>query len=200
MKTIFNFVLATVISTVLVAGSSESAAETKYFTKRTVLADFFPSSKRVTYVKFAPTKEQKKEIEKRLGYSLTKSHYTFFVAMTSERVDGYALIDEELGQHEKITFAVKLSAKGVVLRQEVMVYRESWGDEIRDARFRKQFVGKTVSDPVECDHDISAVSGATVSSNSMATGVRRALVLFDVAELEPPKQRPIRSSHSTASR
>ena len=92
---------------------------------------------------------------------------------------GYALIDEENGEHLPITFAVKLSQGGVVLRQEVLVYREARGDEVRDARFREQFVGKTARDPISTTVDISAISGATISSHAMAVGVKRAAVLFE---------------------
>jgi len=102
------------------------------------------------------------------------------VATTAGQVDGYAFIDDEIGQHEPITFAVRLSAAGVVDRQEVLVYREAFGDEIRDPRFRKQFVGKRPSDACRLGVDIDAVSGATISSESMARGVKRALVLFDI--------------------
>ena len=60
-----------------------------------------------------------------------------------------------------------------------MVYREPRGDEVRDPRFRKQFEGKTAQDPLRLGRDIDAVSGATVSSASLATGVHRAAVLVE---------------------
>jgi electron transport complex protein RnfG len=60
-----------------------------------------------------------------------------------------------------------------------MVYREPRGDEVRDARFRKQFEGKTAQDPLRLDRDIDAVSGATISSASTAVAVRRAAVLVE---------------------
>ena len=34
-------------------------------------------------------------------------------------------------------------------------------------------------DPVQANRDITVISGATISSRSMAIGVRRALLLFD---------------------
>ena len=65
------------------------------------------------------------------------------------------------------------------MRQEIVVYRESRGDEVRDERFRAQFVGKSAADAIDTDSDIQAVSGATISSRAMAVGVKRAVVLFD---------------------
>ena len=67
----------------------------------------------------------------------------------------------------------------MVERVEIMVYREPRGDEVRDVRFRKQFQGKTSQDPLRLNRDIDAVSGATVSSASLAVGVRRATILVE---------------------
>jgi hypothetical protein len=113
------------------------------------------------------------------------------VAQGAGGVDGYAILDEEPGQHLPIGFAVKFSPAGVVLRQEIMVYRERYGDEVRDERFRRQFVGKTARDGLRPGEDIMAVSGATISSRAMAVGVRRALLLLSELVLrarEPARQ------------
>ena len=134
----------------------------------------------------------------RLGYAIKKPSYTFYVAKSGEVIDGYALIDEELGQHLPITFAVKFSPQGVVQRQEVMIYRERYGDEIRDPRFRQQFEGKTAADPLRASEEIIAVSGATISSRAMTVGVHRALVLLDELILSPQRPRSAQLAPSSA--
>ena len=108
-----------------------------------------------------------------------KSRYTIFVAETRGRVDGYAVVDDENGLHKPITFATKISPSGVVQDLEIMVYREARGGQIREARFRKQFRGKTSRDRLEVSHDIDIISGASISSVSMATGVKRVAILID---------------------
>ena len=156
-----------------------------FFTTPQVLKEFFPKSQRVTYRKVKLGPAELAAVQGRLGYKPAKPEYVIFVATTGEHVDGYAIIDDELGQHEQITFAVKLSPAGAVERHEVMVYRESYGEEITDSRFRRQFQGKTAKDPVRAGVDIDVVTGATISSRSMAMGVRRALVLLDELILKP---------------
>ncbi len=156
-----------------------------FFTTPQVLKEFFPKSQRVTYRKVKLGPAELAAVQGRLGYKPARPEYVIFVATTGEQVDGYAIIDDELGQHEQITFAVKLSPAGVVERHEVMVYRESYGEEITDSRFRRQFQGKTAKDPVRAGVDIDVVTGATISSRSMAIGVRRALVLVDELILKP---------------
>jgi hypothetical protein len=198
MKMDFNFALAAgrklakaaglvaVLCAGLVAGPGPgpggiraASAQATYFSSRSVLADFFPKSQAVSYQRFELTAEQRDRLQRRLGYTLAKPVYTIYVARTGETVDGYALIDEEMGQHLPITFAVKISPQGVEQRLEVMVYRERFGDEVRDPRFSQQFSGKSSADPLRPGEDVVAVSGATISSRAMAMGVRRALVLVD---------------------
>lgn len=194
MKLVFNVAFRAAFLSLLVAGTSvfwvrPAAAQATYFTARGVLADFFPKSQSVTFQRFELNTEQRAQLARRLGYELQKPAYTIYIAKTGEAIDGYAVLDEEMGQHQPITFAVKLSAQGLVQRQEIMVYRERFGDEVRDSRFRQQFIGKDVSSALRPGEEIIAVSGATISSRAMAIGVRRALVLLDELVLVAQRQR-----------
>jgi electron transport complex protein RnfG len=198
MKVVFNFPrsrrLAQAIGTALVLLSllwaNLASAQTAYYTPRTILSEFFPRSQAVTFQRFDLTAEQRERLTAVLGYTPRKPSYTIYIAKTADKTDGYAIIDEEKGQHLPITFAVKFSAAGVVERQELMVYRERYGDEIRDPRFRQQFVGKTAKSPIREGEEIIAVSGATISSRAMVIGVRRVLVLLDELVLKPAARQP----------
>jgi Na+-translocating ferredoxin:NAD+ oxidoreductase subunit G len=163
----------------LLVGSGAARAETTYYTPRALLAEFFPKSERVTFRTFGIDRSLKARLVQRLGYAPARDRYTIFIATTHGHLDGYAVIDDEPGLHQPITFATRLSPRGAVERLEIMVYREPRGDEVRDARFCKQFEGKTAQDPLRLNRDIDAVSGATVSSASMASGVRRAAILVE---------------------
>jgi electron transport complex protein RnfG len=158
---------------------AETRAETTYFTTRALLAEFFPKSERVTYRTFVLDPSSKTRLTQRLGYAPPRDRYTIYVATTQGKVDGYAIVDDERGLHQPITFATRLSARGAVERLEIVTYREPRGDEVRDARFRRQFEGKTAQDPLRLNKDIDAVSGATVSSASLTAGVRRAAILVE---------------------
>lgn len=181
MKFVFKVVFAVLLLTASLAGQGDARAEGTYFTTKGILKDFFPRSEKVSFERVTPTAAQRAELKKKLGYELAQKQYIFYVAKTGGRIDGYAFIDDQLGQHLPITFAVKLAPDGSVARQEIMVYRESRGDEVRDARFRKQFIGKTAADLIRANKDIDCVSGATISSHAVANGVRRAVLLFDIA-------------------
>lgn len=163
-----------------------SASGQTYYTPRTVLARFFPASQRVTYRRFDLTPEVRGKLAQKLGAALPKDGYVFYYALTGETLDGYALIDESMGQYMPITYAIKFSPQGVVQQLEIMVYRENYGSEVTDARFRKQFVGKTAADPLTLEDDITAVSGATISSRALTSGLRRALFLLSELVLNKP--------------
>jgi high-affinity iron transporter len=161
----------------LAAGSVR--AEAVYRTPRQTLTEFFPRSQRVRYLRFPVDAALRERLTHRLGYGPGRAEYAFYMATTGNHVDGYALIDDEPGQSEPITFAVQLTPDGTTVRTEILIYREPRGDEVRSRRFLEQLRGKTVRQPVRTGVDIDAVSGATISSRSLTAGVRRALVLFD---------------------
>jgi hypothetical protein len=99
------------------------------------------------------------------------------------RVDGGGLfiVDEVIGKHEYITFAVGLDADGTVRGIEIMDYRESYGYEIRNPVWRAQFTGKTAADPLKLDGDIRNIGGATLSCRHITDAVKRVLATRDVA-------------------
>jgi hypothetical protein len=164
--------------------ASPASAQAVYWDKASILKDFFASSERVSYKRFTLTESQRAAAASRLGTEAPAT-YTVYYGTTRGHVDGFAVIDEEPGQHLPITFGVLIGTDGAVKRLEIMVYREAYGDEVREARFRRQFAGKTAGDPVRHGQDVVAVSGATISSKAMATGTRRALALVDLLVLKP---------------
>lgn len=174
-------------------GSAHASPGTLY-TSEQVLQEFFPGADVVEKrpVPLAPALCER--LKARLGYVPRSPDgsgtFPVWVGLEGGAILGYAVIDEEKGMHEPITFAVLVGPDGVVARQEVLVYRENEGDGITRKAFRRQFVGKTVKSTLRPGADVVIVSGATISSNSMTVGVRRALVIVDEAFLHLP-QAPI---------
>ena len=62
--------------------------------------------------------------------------------------DGYFFVDQVIGKHDLITYAVALSADGKVRQVEILEYREAYGGEVRNAHWRGQFVGRHHGDAV----------------------------------------------------
>jgi Na+-translocating ferredoxin:NAD+ oxidoreductase RnfG subunit len=92
---------------------------------------------------------------------------------------GYLIIDEVVGKHEMITYALGIDHKGSILGIEILEYVESYGYEVADASWRQQFTGKTVKDPIKLNQDIQNIGGATLSCKHLTDGVKRVLTLYD---------------------
>jgi Na+-translocating ferredoxin:NAD+ oxidoreductase RnfG subunit len=120
---------------------------------------------------------QAKTIEKRTGVNVRLREVHAWRVPDG----GWFFVDEVVGKHEFITFAVGLTAAGAVKQVEIMEYRESFGQDVRNESWRRQFVGKTVADPLKLEGDIKNISGATLSSRHVTDGVKRLLATWDVA-------------------
>jgi len=94
---------------------------------------------------------------------------------------GWFIVDEVVGKHEMITYAVGISPNGSILGIEILEYVESYGYEVAEAQWRKQFIGKSVKDPIKLNQDIQNIGGATLSCKHITDGVKRVSVLYDLA-------------------
>ena len=99
---------------------------------------------------------------------------------------GWFIVDEVVGKHEMITYAVALSPAGSVTGIEILEYVESYGYEVAEVQWRNQFIGKTAADPIKLNQDIQNIGGATLSCKHLTDGVKRVAVLYDLA-LKPSK-------------
>ncbi len=121
--------------------------------------------------------EQKQAIEQRLGARLRVTDIKLWRAP-----DGAVfIVDEVIGKHEFITYAVGIRADGGVKGIEILEYRESYGYEVRHPGWRGQFVGKTTAAALELDKDIRNIGGATLSCRHITEGVKRLLITHELA-------------------
>ena len=91
------------------------------------------------------------------------------------------IIDEVLGKHEMVKYALAISANGSIKGIEIMEYVESYGYEVADATWRQQFVGKTSGSTLKLKQDIQNLSGATLSCKHLTDGIKRLMVMHELA-------------------
>jgi Na+-translocating ferredoxin:NAD+ oxidoreductase RnfG subunit len=111
---------------------------------------------------------------------LTPKHHVWAVRR-GDQPEGWFMVDEVIGKHELITYALALSAQGRILGIEVLEYRENYGYEIRNPGWRAQFIGKSRTDALSLDSDIRNITGATLSCRHVTEGVRRLLAVHALA-------------------
>lgn len=124
-------------------------------------------------------KDTAREIEKASGIKVRMLDVPLWEVSENGKPAGYFIVDEVVGKHEFITYAVALEAHGEVRQIEILDYRESYGYQIRNPRWRAQFVGKTLADPVKLETDIQNISGATLSCRHVTEGVKRILATYE---------------------
>lgn len=163
--------------------TAAATAET-FLTEQQALKVALPDSEQISTEVRTLTAAQRQDLQQKTRLRFSEPEYKFFVGKHKGQVNGYALIVNELGKHELITFIVGIDAKGKVGQVAVMEYRESRGGEVREKRFLRQFQDKSLSDPIRVDEDITNYTGATLSSHAIARGVRKALVLTSLFFLE----------------
>jgi Na+-translocating ferredoxin:NAD+ oxidoreductase RnfG subunit len=94
---------------------------------------------------------------------------------------GWFVVDEVVGKHETITYAVGIDAAGKVKDIEILEYLESYGYEVADEKWRRQFVGKSADSPLKLGTDIENIGGATLSSKHITDGVKRVMTMYQLA-------------------
>lgn len=171
-------------SSLALAAVAIPAHATDYWTPTTLLGAFFQTSKKVSAKHVTLSDAETVAIAKKLGADPTKlkRSWSVYIGVGADgKRTGYAILDAEIGQHELIDFGVRLGLGGAIERVEIMAFREPYGDGIRIERFRNQFVGKTAKDAITAGRDIDIVSGATLSSKSIALGVKRDTLVLQAA-------------------
>jgi Na+-translocating ferredoxin:NAD+ oxidoreductase RnfG subunit len=153
-----------------------SALAIQYLTVEQAQKAIFPG-KSFTALPIKLTDIQRKAIEQTSGVRVLRDEQQVW------RVSGggWFIVDEVVGKHEFITYAVGLNADGSVKQIEIMDYRETYGGQIRDQKWRSQFVGKTSRSTLKLDSDIKNISGATLSCRHITDGVKRLLAFYEIA-------------------
>jgi Na+-transporting NADH:ubiquinone oxidoreductase subunit C len=153
-----------------------SALAIQYLTVEQAQKAIFPG-KSFTALPVRLTGIQRKAIEQTSGVRVLRDEQQVW------RVSGggWFIVDEVVGKHEFITYAVGLNADGSVKQIEIMDYRETYGGQIRDQKWRSHFVGKTSRSTLKLDSDIKNISGATLSCRHITDGVKRLLAFYEIA-------------------
>lgn len=123
------------------------------------------------------TSEQVSAIEKASDTNVRERQLKAWRASTG----GWFIVDEVIGKHDFIPFALAIDANGAVKSVEILEYREAYGGEVRNPKWLAQFTGKKNGAALKLTDDIQNISGATLSSKHITDGVRRLLATHALA-------------------
>jgi Na+-translocating ferredoxin:NAD+ oxidoreductase RnfG subunit len=152
-----------------------------YFTAEQAQKQIFPDAQVFKPMLVKLSSAQRDQIKSLAGVRQRWEEQKVWRVEKDGKLAGWFVVDDVVGKHEFITYGVGITPDGHVVGVEVMSYRETKGDQVRDAGWRKHFAGKTLADPFKLDEDVPNISGATLSSRNMLDGVKRLLALQKVA-------------------
>lgn len=141
----------------------------------------FPDADRFVPAPVLLTEAQREAIEDKAGVKQRWEKQDVWRAEKGEKLLGWFIVDNVVGKHEFITYAAALLPEGKVGGVEILIFKETHGDQVREAGWRKTLEGKTLADPFKLDKDVPNISGATLSCRNVMMGVKRLLVLQQLA-------------------
>lgn len=172
--------LGIVLGLALLTGIESAALAERFLTVEEAQGILFPKAKEFEGQVVRFTAKEKKAIIKNLGTTFPNVGNRIWTATSGETLHGVMIVDHVLGKHLLIDYAVAISPQGEVLGVEILEYRESYGGEIRQEKWREQFLGKTSMSDLQLHDDIYNISGATLSCRHVTEGIRRVLATFEV--------------------
>lgn len=129
--------------------------------------------------------EQRSRIEKMLGSRLPEEDLkpSIYLAVVRSGPDstlrktGAIMFIDAYGEAGKIEMGVVVSGKGEIMKIKIFENMESL--KLTEPFFLRQFEGKKASDPFGVGKDISAPQGTEKSSQAIASGAQRGLVIIN---------------------
>ena len=104
-------------------------------------------------------------------YTINSISDNFYTISESERIIGYLIVQSEYSKYKKFDYFIIYNNFAEILKVEILNYRESHGFEICNKRWLKQFIGNNSDSEFEFNSKVDAISGATISVNSLKTSV-----------------------------
>lgn len=153
------------------------AQASEYFTTQTAQKALYPHATNFTATPLALDGAARDEIERLSEVRQRWKEQPVWQAFNGTAFLGWYLEDRVIGKHEFIRYAVAISPEGKIMGVEIMEYLETYGDQVREASWRGQFLGRDDHSGFKLGRDIQNISGATLSCRNLTNGIKRLLVL-----------------------
>ncbi|MCL6494610.1 MAG: FMN-binding protein [Ignavibacterium sp.] len=142
------------------------------------LENCFGKNIQIDFEKLKLKNELKNSIEKKVGQKFYSDEVYLYKISFDKKIIGYGLLDNVYGKSLPITFLVMFDSTGKILCSEIVKYREPYGGAIQSKEWNDQFKGKNVDSEFIVGKDVSGISGATISVNSVNKGIKKLTLLL----------------------
>lgn len=133
----------------------------------------------IDFEKLKLSNEVKNIIERKVGQKFFSDEVYLYKVFLDKKFMGYGLLDNVYGKSLPITFLVMFDASGKIQCSEIIKYREPYGGAIQSREWNDQFKGKNINSDFIVGKDVSGISGATISVNSVTKGIKKLTLLLN---------------------
>ena len=130
------------------------------------------------FKKFEISAELKKNIESKCKQIFFQDDVIYWEIEDDEKLKYIAIIDNVYGKTLPITFLVIFNLDGSIHNSTIVKYREEHGGAVSSENWLSQFNGKNKTNSFDVGEEIQAISGATISVNSVSRGIKKLTILF----------------------
>lgn len=142
------------------------------------LNQYFGDEAIIEFSYFEIPAAEKGEIEQASHQHFFRDKIHYWSISKNDSLVGIAALDNVMGKAMPITFLVIFDMSGVILKSDIIRYRESIGGEVSNPRWLKQFTGLDQQDIIDPKIRIDGISGATISVKSISKGIKKLSLLF----------------------
>lgn len=151
---------------------------TIFYSKSEAMNLAFGQDAEVEMLSLFPTEAQIHEIEQSARGKLESALFTFYVGRRNGEIIGYAAIESHTVRTKPETLLIVLSATGELEKIEVLAFHEPPEYQPRASWFM-QFYNRSL-EQLDLNTGIQGITGATLSTRSALTSVRKVLSVFQV--------------------
>jgi hypothetical protein len=156
-----------------------SAGATVFYARNELMKLAFPNADRTQSRDFFLDDRQRAAIEALAQAPLDSDLVTIYEGRVGETLLGYAIVDTHLVRTLPETLLIVLAPDGSLAATHVAAFHEPT-EYLAQERWRRNLVGKRLSEDLRVGRGVTAITGATISSRAVVASVRRALAIYAV--------------------
>ena len=164
-------VLAVLFSSGLHAASIQETCEKS-------LKQYFGNDAGLKFSSFPIPPDIKLSVEQASKQRFFKDKIYYWSISVNDSTVALAALDNVMGKAMPISIFVIFDEEGLILKSEIVKYREAIGGEVVNSRWLKQFIGLNQADLVDPNTRIDGISGATISVKAVTKGFKKLSLLF----------------------
>ena len=104
----------------------------------------------------------------------------FYSISEHDSILGYLAVTDAPSKFHRFDYYIIFNNDTEILKVEILQYRENYGAEICSKQWLKQFIGIDTKNTHEYNNNIDAISGATISVNSLKYNLQKTCKLLEL--------------------